>query len=892
MHHAGQAGASAQAGVGAVGKRTLVETLHSDAAPLGSFDEIVARSPGRALPSDLRTLFQAAHRVDLSPVRVHTVPMVADHGIRGLSGGDQIVVADDGDRDALEHELGHVVDSIGAGGAPPNAALDGMPLADDAAREARADELVAQAKAPARTPGKFSLAELAPRGARQAQRDTGSAPMPKLTNRASIARVGNFNWMPHKTTATPLMGGGYQAEGLGAVLQSTTTFSHRATSLHGQVDALMLTLPPEYVDTSRGPLPPPKERYDGHKGAYVVPPAMLGLAMPNNLLYLPPDALVELASIQNDMVNLATKGPGKLTVKTTFGMDGLANSVALQYDALDRVTAKPVARIQWAPVLPTVRAQWGAIPVAKATSVGTPPVTSEWKTRVQWQAPHGSGDGWHVVADKLGPDHQLGSTPSNATASNRVDALFKAAGSNEPYIAGHLLNDHLGGPGDLAANLAPIPKTANGQMSTNIEKPAKDIVNGERGWIRYEVKVTHGNDSGLAYPARIDASMAVYDHDGTLKPAKTSSIAISPPSAYAGSTAKAPKASHKLSGTALLTSPVMLDEVVLSHENDLRPFLRDSAELFELIIGSELNSNIENPKFAKAWREVQENLHRIEAIMLPDLNILSTVTDALEQWERDPIARTYLARATVSQLKASVNKALKAGELFAQQSMNDLVQANVVVKQTISPSDLFRDQRLLALARELIREAPDDRTLLQLVEARQAQTLMHHNQRRNDSLQSGNSMVLSEEDEFRDNYRLQPVSTYPKAPQSPGQFFEEYQVSGQDMMQTSMYGSTFESVRGPKAIKKLHELALAGETTTLHALLEDPVLKTSQRIEAMVGQLRRFITDRMWTESVDMPLQLELYFKDNAILWVDSLEMMGLKEPKVALQLYKLLGIT
>jgi hypothetical protein len=910
-------------GVGTPGKRTLTEQLPAprtqqpyggvpasagaavDVPPpegsmlveqLGSFEEIVASAPGQAVPGDVRTRFEAAHRVDLSAVRVHVTSALGDHDIRGLSRGSQIALADLGDRDALEHELGHVVDALGAGGAPPNATLDGMPLADDAAREARADELAAKAKAPpppGHAPGKLALAELAPGQVRQPRSDVGGAPMPKLTNRANITRTGNFSWAPHKTRATPVFGGGYGAEGLGAVLSSTTKLAHQATTLHGQLETLKLEIPPQYVDDSRPPLGDPPMHYAGHRGAYVLPSALLGLALPNNLLYLPPAALGELANIQRDMIDLAKKGPGRLQVTTTFGLDHLANGVTLAYEALDRSTAATVFTITWAPPLPADRLQWGAAPVLPATHTGTAPTTAEWKTQIRWAQEHSpSGDGVHVIADKLGPDHPLGSAPSDPTAAKRVDTLFAAAGRSEPYIAGHLLNDHLGGPGNLSANLAPIPKTANSQMSESIEKPAKKIVNEQRGWIRYEVRVTHKNDKGLDYPAQIDADMGVYDATGTLQNQTSSKIAISRPSSYANGKQRRPVAQGQLGGAALQDSPQMLDEVVLSHENDLRPFLRDSAGLFELVIGSELNANIQNPEFAEAWRKVQEHLHEIEAIMLPDLNILSTVTEALVVWERDPIAQQYLTTKSVSQLKQSVKKALLAGEIFAQNAMGYLTKANVVVKKEISPSDLFRDQRLLELARELIREAPDDRTLLQLVQARQAQTLpLHHDQLRK-ARESGNVAMETEESNFRDVYKQQAQPTHTDYPRSPGAFFEEFETSVHDVTRTAMYGATFESVRGPKAIKKLHELALAGETSTLFALLADPLLGSSKRIQAMVGQLRRFMIDRIWTESVNMPLELEKYFAANEVLWLDSLEMLGMKEPKVALRLYTLLGIT
>jgi hypothetical protein len=219
--------------------------------PLGSFEQIVASAPGSAVPGDVGARFEAAHAVDLAAVRVHVVGTLAQHGVRGLSRGRQIALADAADREALEHELGHVVDAIGAGGAPPNTTLDGMPLADDPAREARADELAAQAgREPTRPakPGPRREPSAAPTG----------APQPKLTRRTAIGKnAGKFDWASHKTTATPQLGGGFTAEGLGAVLSSTTNLGSTITENHGQLGTLKMTVPPQCVDDTRTQLPEP-----------------------------------------------------------------------------------------------------------------------------------------------------------------------------------------------------------------------------------------------------------------------------------------------------------------------------------------------------------------------------------------------------------------------------------------------------------------------------------------------------------------------------------------------------------------------------------------------------------------------------------------------------------
>lgn len=908
-------------GAGAPGKQTLVERLPAQvlaraqshggdpasggadadmppsgdrefAEQLGSFEEIVASAPGQVVPEDVRMRFEAAHRVELAAVRAHATPAIGDHGLRGLSRGTQIALADLSDRDALEHELGHVVDTLRAGGAPPNTTLDGMPLADDPTREARADELAAAAKSPpppGHAPGKLLLAELASGRARQPCGETGGAPMPKLTNRADLKCMGGtFDWASHKTKVEEIPGGGYKAEGRGAVLSSATELVHESETEHGQLKYLFLEIPPQYVDDSRPQLGQPSPHFRDHNGAYVLPSALLGLRLPGNLLYLPPAALTTLTEIQRDMIDLAKKGPGRLRVDTEFAPDGLASGVSLTYEALDpNDKSVSVYTIKWEPKLPTDSGKWAAEPAPPVNQGGVKPETAEWKTQITWKSAHVSGDGVHVVADPLGPDHPLGSTPSDKTAKERVNKLHTAAGSKEPYIAGHLLNDHLGGPGDLSANLAPIPKTANAQMSKSIEQPAKEIVNQQRGWIRYEVKVTHNNDNGLDYPKEIEANMGVYDATKTLRNQTTSKIEISQPSSY--KTVKCPLVTNgKLGGTALLTSPKMLDEVILDHETDLRPFLKGSTELFDLITGLELNPSIGDPKFVEAWCKIQEDLHKLETKILPELNILSTVTEALGVWTSDPFARQYLAIKTVKQLKQSMEYALLESESFAKNATGYLAKATAAVKK-ISLSDMFRDQRLLQLAQVLIKETPDDRSLLQVVQAQQAQRLpLRFDQLQKARNSGANTMEL---EKFRTDYKKQPQPTHIDYSLSPGRFYEDFDTSVEDVMKTAMYGAKFESVRGPKVIEKLRELAFTGEATILATLLKDPLLGPSKRIQAMVGQLLAFMT-RSWPEPADMARELKNFFYYNEVPWQDSLAILGTQEPQVALQLYKMLGIT
>ncbi|MDQ0114061.1 eCIS core domain-containing protein [Paenibacillus harenae] len=115
------------------------------------------------------------------------------------------------------------------------------------------------------------------------------------------------------------------------------------------------------------------------------------------------------------------------------------------------------------------------------------------KTKAQWSPIDGlAGEGKRVEA-LVGPDHNLGTSPSHANAEARVNA-FKAL-SGKSYISGHLLNEKLGGPGNDPRNLTAISGSANTLQSSNIEKLVRDPVNEDGDWYKYIVDVQYKDDS-------------------------------------------------------------------------------------------------------------------------------------------------------------------------------------------------------------------------------------------------------------------------------------------------------------------------------------------------------------------------------------------------------------
>ncbi|TJZ91318.1 hypothetical protein FA743_12365 [Paracoccus gahaiensis] len=102
----------------------------------------------------------------------------------------------------------------------------------------------------------------------------------------------------------------------------------------------------------------------------------------------------------------------------------------------------------------------------------------------------GSQVGLTMRAKPLGPDHEQGSGPTGQ------EALMNQLPTDpnhyrdpaQRYIRGHLLNDHIGGPGH-PMNLFPITASANAEHERSVESFAKDWVNNRKLWIDYTVEV-------------------------------------------------------------------------------------------------------------------------------------------------------------------------------------------------------------------------------------------------------------------------------------------------------------------------------------------------------------------------------------------------------------------
>ena len=114
------------------------------------------------------------------------------------------------------------------------------------------------------------------------------------------------------------------------------------------------------------------------------------------------------------------------------------------------------------------------------------------RTDVDWQTDKVLDDTVGVSMKAiLGPEHAQGGPPK-ASAQKALMANLpteKTLPADRKYIKGHLLNDHVGGPGE-GYNLYPITAKANSEHERLIESKVKKWVNDERRWVKYQVGIT------------------------------------------------------------------------------------------------------------------------------------------------------------------------------------------------------------------------------------------------------------------------------------------------------------------------------------------------------------------------------------------------------------------
>jgi hypothetical protein len=112
-----------------------------------------------------------------------------------------------------------------------------------------------------------------------------------------------------------------------------------------------------------------------------------------------------------------------------------------------------------------------------------------------------NGCGSSVTAWRYPGDDVTGSTPSvrpSWWAAMMADPSTDGAWVSNNVVQGHLLNEHMGGPGSDMRNLTPFAKSTNSQHHAYVEKKAKAIF--ARGnVVRYKVTVNYGASPPIAW---------------------------------------------------------------------------------------------------------------------------------------------------------------------------------------------------------------------------------------------------------------------------------------------------------------------------------------------------------------------------------------------------------
>ncbi|MBI3231148.1 MAG: hypothetical protein HYZ45_13550 [Burkholderiales bacterium] len=123
----------------------------------------------------------------------------------------------------------------------------------------------------------------------------------------------------------------------------------------------------------------------------------------------------------------------------------------------------------------------------------------------------GSGTSMWVILGPHALDTGLGSTTSYTSIYDCMTALnsqnFKILKNGQKkgyWVAGHLLNDNLGGSGVFDSNLTPLTQTANKQHS------------GFEGWIKNAIEVAKSREKNYKddYIFGVEYEVIVHDHFG------------------------------------------------------------------------------------------------------------------------------------------------------------------------------------------------------------------------------------------------------------------------------------------------------------------------------------------------------------------------------------------
>jgi hypothetical protein len=230
-------------------------------------------------------------------------------------------------------------------------------------------------------------------------------------------------------------------------------------------------------------------------------------------------------------INLAAKAVKGLA-QAGLPQDPLARlhqGMEMAEKTVNRFAGKKVGKLVLIPLLTAIKVRYG-LKSLDVVSVGTDwwiegKINPEEKRKTEAKVGEGgaeAGDkkmtvqratttlggdtvGTSMTVDWLGEEHTKGgTTPESGVHDKLMGHLVTnpSESSENKFIRGHLLNEHLGGRGN-AENMFPITGNANSQHLHSTEKTVKSWVKKKDRWVFYEVKVINISsklDAGPKHP--------------------------------------------------------------------------------------------------------------------------------------------------------------------------------------------------------------------------------------------------------------------------------------------------------------------------------------------------------------------------------------------------------
>lgn len=682
-------------------------------------DDAPAASAGsRPLEPGVRHQMERAFGTDFSTIRVHQGPQAAEVDAVAYAQGEDLYFtpgtyapATEAGRELIAHELAHVVQQRSGRVAAPQG--QGAPINVDDGLEREADDLAARAV----------RGEVVAGGSRPGAAGAGAAIQRKPTRWTDIALAvdGKAKWVPHKTQPkTTSDRGEVDATGTRAhVIGTKQADPGWATKLVPK--AKIAGVGSGGVTAARlGPDHPRGSEIDASAFAHLktldkkaqaaATSAKLGKPSPyvaetvlpiglgadgsslDYLVAVPAATGQELRKVHASLMKLVEEQKAWLSFNswvatTKDGTTSYAKEIRYQWSELDPTgTSVPGTAASIAITAPTpsehgaatagttvdAPAKVGATANKAKTSLAnlnrSDDTAVTFQTRIHWSETHGNGDGKLMEANPLGPDHKIGEEPVSGAGhiwNKRTAKLRAAAGKTkaDTYVAGHLLNHHVGGPGNDPRNLAAIPSDANKQHLNEVETTIKRLVNDNKAWIYYRVEVTQDHDagSGVDYADRFICTWHQLDDHGA-KLAGTAgarTIKIKAPSDYdTGASYAKDKGSAKGADAAhakAARSRLAFDELILDDTDTLKHQRAVMAPLVKALQDMELDGNFASGNL-KASAELILESFRPKTAEKDALKVIASVSAELQKLAASATAEDVAGVVPV--LKGKLVKAL------------------------------------------------------------------------------------------------------------------------------------------------------------------------------------------------------------------------------------------